>query len=268
MREGDTMAEPTPDDLDPAPPVPPAPNPAEGDKTAAGSWTSGFWARVFEVATNMSKPGVVVGLGGSLFLLAVIAFFYRLDMSLMKELGFARGVITGLITVAFVVFGFALMARAMYSDKDGDAADKHAENMFRRAREVFAALTGIVGTIVGFYFGAAPTGTPASGVTLAHKLAGTTLKIVASGGPAPFTIRFRAAAKSRSYDSADGFLDVDVCKAGFADWPADLTLEAIDAKRNSVDTALDEDFAAACSHDAGATTDGGVTDGDASTGSP
>ena len=63
----------------------------------------------------------------------------------LSDPSFARGLITFLISVATIGLAFVLVYQASSSSDDS----------FRRAREVFAGLMGILGTIVGFYFGSA-----------------------------------------------------------------------------------------------------------------
>jgi PKD repeat protein len=65
-----------------------------------------------------------------------------------SDLAFARGLITFLISVATIGLAFVLVYQSF-------SADQAADNGFRRAREVFVGLMGVLGTIVGFYFGSA-----------------------------------------------------------------------------------------------------------------
>jgi hypothetical protein len=61
---------------------------------------------------------------------------------------FARGLITFTITLATIGIAFLLVYQAVFSEESSD-------DRFRRAREVFGGLMGVLGTIVGFYFGSA-----------------------------------------------------------------------------------------------------------------
>lgn len=110
----------------------------------------------------LSKPVV----RDSIFaLIAVvgISFIVILFMHLSKEddlLGklrdgaYARGVITFLIAIASIGLCYIMILHALFTP-----ADRDGEN-FRRAREVLALLVGILGTIVGFYFGTSDKVTP------------------------------------------------------------------------------------------------------------
>lgn len=71
----------------------------------------------------------------------------------MTDLGRARGLITVTITFATICFAMILIVQAFVGENGKD--DQYAAERFRRAREVFTVLTGILGTIVGFYFGTA-----------------------------------------------------------------------------------------------------------------
>ncbi|MFO1431428.1 MAG: hypothetical protein U1F76_15005 [Candidatus Competibacteraceae bacterium] len=59
----------------------------------------------------------------------------------------SRGLITFLISVATIALAFFLVFQSFFSSESSD-------DRFRRGREVFAGLLGVLGTIVGFYFGA------------------------------------------------------------------------------------------------------------------
>jgi hypothetical protein len=63
---------------------------------------------------------------------------------------FARGLITFLICITTIGLGLLLVAEALFG-----STDNQADERFRRGREVFTVLMGILGTIVGFYFGSA-----------------------------------------------------------------------------------------------------------------
>jgi len=86
---------------------------------------------------------IVIGLLGALVFKADI-------FSGLSDPSFARGVITFLISVATIGLAFVLVFQSVLGGSGPDS-----ENAFRRSREVFAGLMGVLGTIVGFYFGSA-----------------------------------------------------------------------------------------------------------------
>src|SRR5712671_5197716 len=136
--------------------MPSDPNPLQGPeggepnpKLGAGSRTS-FLAKV---AAHVGAPVNWV------FLLIIIIFaviFYAFVsgaqiIARLSDPGFARGLITFIICVATIGLAFILVFQAMSTQHVPD------EN-FRRGREVFTGLMGVLGTIVGFYFGSAEKG--------------------------------------------------------------------------------------------------------------
>lgn len=97
-----------------------------------------------------SNPGIILMI---VFCLGILYAIYRglpvIDK--LSEPSFARGLITFIICIATIGLAFILVYYAFAQDATDDR--------FRRAREVFAGLLGVPGTIVGFYFGSANTGT-------------------------------------------------------------------------------------------------------------
>jgi hypothetical protein len=69
----------------------------------------------------------------------------------LRDQAYARGVITFLFSIVTLVMAFLLVIQAFTAKGE----DKDAEKRFSRAREVFTVLMGVLGTIVGFYFGSA-----------------------------------------------------------------------------------------------------------------
>ena len=65
----------------------------------------------------------------------------------LRDPSYARGVITFLIVAAAISFGLILVLQSIYGRQDADG------ERFRRGREVHSVLVGVMGTIVGFYFG-------------------------------------------------------------------------------------------------------------------
>src|SRR5690349_17334052 len=57
----------------------------------------------------------------------------------------ARGIITFMISLAAIGLAFLLVLHGLFGKSDAE--------QFRRAREIYAGLMGVLGTIVGFYFG-------------------------------------------------------------------------------------------------------------------
>jgi hypothetical protein len=106
--------------------------------------------------TQYIVPGLFVALG--LILLGVIGYIvtpYGQDfLDKLAEKDAARGLITFLIAIATVGIAVILAISTLIL-KEGDAGDKR----FDRGKQVLSILIGVLGTIVGFYFGSAATET-------------------------------------------------------------------------------------------------------------
>jgi hypothetical protein len=98
----------------------------------------------------------------------------------------ARGLITFLIAIATVGIAIILAISTLVLT-EGDAGDKR----FDRGKQVLGVLIGVLGTIVGFYFGASPDTTrqrtPAEIQNVAQKITTTTLPDGAANKPYPST---------------------------------------------------------------------------------
>jgi hypothetical protein len=85
------------------------------------------------------------------FIIGAIVIAIAKDLPVIGKLSdaaYARGVITFIITVATIGLAFVLVYAAFNTAPDGKEDER-----FRRGREVFTVLMGVLGTIVGFYFG-------------------------------------------------------------------------------------------------------------------
>lgn len=86
----------------------------------------------------------------SVFVAIAAAVWFGLHSSDMfdklKDSGYARGVITYCITIATIGLAFILALQAMFVKPE-------TEEKFKGAREILTVLMGVLGTIVGFYFG-------------------------------------------------------------------------------------------------------------------
>src|SRR5712692_3437777 len=69
----------------------------------------------------------------------------------LKDITVARGLITFLIAVTTMGIAIMLAISTIFS-KDGDDGDKR----FDKGKQVLSVLIGLLGTIVGFYFGSSP----------------------------------------------------------------------------------------------------------------
>lgn len=97
----------------------------------------------------------------------------------LRDQAYARGLITLLISIVTLVMGFVLVIQSFAMTGD-DAKDR-----FGRAREVFTVLMGVLGTIVGFYFGSADSAAVSLGVAEIRTVDKQLLTYI-SGGTRPY----------------------------------------------------------------------------------
>jgi hypothetical protein len=164
-------------------------------------------------------------IAGSIGIVFVIVILYKSwDMSSMANPEYARGIISYLIVLAFIILGVLMILAALFGPFQDD---KRSDASFRRAREIFMSIVGIVGTIVGFYYGATTTGSVS--LELLAKTIDSNLVIQASGGARPYRISIKSDGKPLDLRSDKGFEIIDICKLSK---PADnkLVIEIIDAK--------------------------------------
>lgn len=91
------------------------------------------------------------------------AYFWGIGAQRYTQIDATRPVLVFTLIIAMLGFGGTLIFQALYSSEAPDEATKR----FRLAREIFLVYTGIFGTIIGFYFGAASGETVTEPPTLA-----------------------------------------------------------------------------------------------------
>jgi hypothetical protein len=110
-------------------------------------------------------------------------------LSRLADPAYARGLITWLMVVSAIGLAFILVYQA-FNQKPGTG-----DAPFRHAREVFTSLMGIVGTIVGFYFGSAEKASAL--LTLAEPTReGVVVSTVVVGGTPPY--RFQVSSSDKT----------------------------------------------------------------------
>lgn len=125
----------------------------------------------------------------------------------LRDPDFARGVITFMVSFSALSLGFIVVLYAMLSQAD----PKTGETRFRWAREIFVALMGVLGTIVGFYFGNADSKSQSNVALSTIRVEGGTEMIAfASGGTAPYRYELEfglvSGKENVSKESTDGML--------------------------------------------------------------
>ncbi len=151
----------------------------------------------------------------------------------LSDASFARGLITFIISVATIGLAFILVFQAFASP-----ADQQADERFRRAREVFTVLMGVLGTIVGFYFGSADKLAPLQIAPIRAAAKHITTHI--SGGYAPYRYSITSPDKDFkeiSGTSEDGWIIENLEQATKPQ--SALTLEVADSKEQKATRKID-----------------------------
>ncbi len=134
----------------------------------------------------------------AVLLLLFIGFREMTQGSFLEQLtdpARVRGLITVTITFGTIFFALILIVQAFVGES---GTNNEANERFRRAREVFAVLTGILGTIVGFYFGSVEreaTEFVVSGARIVNVGGGAVVALVENGAP-PYHYRITFSEKT------------------------------------------------------------------------
>jgi len=125
----------------PGPAAPAAGGPANNQPAPPVSPTGGKY--VDRSALGIPSIGILIGVG------LITAFVIgKPDLAIkLSEPSTARGVIMLLISASAIGLAFLLVYQGILSAT--------SDEQFRRGREIFTGMMGVLGTIVGFYFGSA-----------------------------------------------------------------------------------------------------------------
>src|SRR6266436_24221 len=125
-------------------------------------------------------------------------------LSDLRDQAYARGLITFSVTFGTLALAVILVVSAIYGDAKDDAR-------FRQGREIFSVLAGVLGTIVGFYFGAAqkdafrPTLAPIRFLEADGAVSG--IETAVQGGAAPYRYSIAVGAETKiDARSKDGWI--------------------------------------------------------------
>jgi hypothetical protein len=154
---------------------PPKSGPAAGETKGGPPPKTQSWLKQALVGSVLNNPGTTAMV--VIVVIIVLAIWRGLPIiDKLAEPAFARGLITFVICLATVGLAFMLICYAFSESSD---------ERFKRAREIFAGLLGIMGTIVGFYFGAVTTG--AAPLALAEiQVRGAEAATYVTGGVPPY----------------------------------------------------------------------------------
>lgn len=148
----------------------------------------------------------------------------------LKDSGYARGVITYLIAISTIGLVFILALQIMFVKGE-------AEEQIKGTRDILAVLTGILGTIVGFYFGQAQGQDQALRVAqlVASPVADGKESVAAfvEGGSSPYSyiLSYEDANQPKTINgqTSSGIIVVDLAVAK----PTDVELSILDAHNSA-----------------------------------
>ena len=193
-------------------PVPPN-NPNPQPPSPAGG--PGWWVAIFLI---------VFFVGGMFLAIALDAP----ALTRLSDPSYARGLITWLIILTTIGIAFIMIYQAFNNTQQ-------SEEGFRRGREVFAGLMGIVGTIVGFYFGSTNDVASSSSLAIADIIySENQLTTYVIGGRPPYRFTVESDPKGLVLDPKK----VEVAQTGWIIYKlakvpseaATLTMTVVDAK--------------------------------------
>ena len=116
--------------------------------SAPSGFGQAFWSKISPLITPESVTGATLLFFGGVSMLVVAYGIFVSDFIIrLQEANAARGLITSLVALSAIVIAMILTLYAIVS------TDKELmEKKFGFGKEIFTALVGILGTIIGFYF--------------------------------------------------------------------------------------------------------------------
>lgn len=146
---------------------------------------------------------------------------------LLKDAEISRGLITFLVALTTVLLAIILVLYAITAE-DGDTV----KDRFSYGKEVLATLVGILGTVLGFYFGSADRNTTDQPTIADINFRGPQVLTHVAGGTPPFRYSISAPgggfAKIEARLSKDGWIMESLDPAPAAGTP--VTVEVSDAR--------------------------------------
>jgi len=198
-----------------------------GDQPPKGPWE--------KVITLIRWEYVLVGT--VLLLIGAAVLFDSAVIRRLTDPPFARGLITFIISVATIGLAFVLVCESFSATKDDQLFDER----FRRAREILALLMGIMGTIVGFYFGSAQQGNVGPLGIAEIKAADKQLLTYVSGGSPPYRYSISSTDPAfktiKEKTSSDGWI-VESFEQPFKPGST-VTIDATDGRAQTVTRRID-----------------------------
>lgn len=136
-------------------------------------------------AATLKWQSIVLGLILGGILAALYVGLYQTDgrfLNSLRETEVSRGLITFVVAVTTVSIALVLAVYVMASNEKAEVLKER----FSYAKDVLATLVGILGTILGFYFGTT-VNTQTDGIQVAEpQIRGTQLLVHVAGGTPPY----------------------------------------------------------------------------------
>jgi hypothetical protein len=195
--------------------------------------------------TSQAQPGdarplyILIGVVIFLSFLTLWAYFWGIGPERYVLIETTRPVLVFTLIIAMLGFGGTLIFRSLFSRDPID--DFHQR--FRLAREIFLVYSGIFGTIIGFYFGAASGETasadPPSLSALVVQADGRVAAEI-QGGAGPFngTIRLVGAEDDLSLVVSDRHISIQLTPG--EDCPAGAVLSVRDERSRTASLTVDQ----------------------------
>jgi hypothetical protein len=178
--------------------------------------------------TSFTTWSVILVIGLLVFVGWILWSGTRPVVDQLPDMEFARGIITLVFVLFTIGFAAIVLIQGLFLS---DPAQE--DRRFSRGREILGLFIGIVGTIVGFYFGSAEKLTTKFDIALqAQRQSAPNTVLVnahAVGGTPPYRFTITVGSKKATEEpvrSEDGWLSTQVT----GDDATEVTVEAADAK--------------------------------------
>ena len=167
-----------------------------------------------------------------MLVLATVYAFTQSASPLIDQLqnpDFARGAITFIVAAVVVCLALILILGGLFLE---GTQTNEVEERFRRGREVLAPFVGILGTIVGFYFGSADRTGTTEKLDVDALAAPTEITVRVAGGVEPYRVAITQDGKPVFGPERveRGWLRVPVAQLRLAGDKPKVMIEARDAK--------------------------------------
>jgi hypothetical protein len=166
----------------------------------------------------------LIGLAILLYVASLWLYFYGIGAGRYDTIESTRPVLVFTLIVAMLGFGGVLIFRSLF------APDDDLGKRFAHAREIFLIFSGIFGTIIGFYFGAADedNATPPSLSEPIYESGRITVEI--DGGVAPFISLLTIESRPEYSQVRQG--DLRALSFAVAPCPTDASITVVDGEGN------------------------------------